>query len=376
MKFYTLDRILSECPDAQYYVIFGGRSHGKTYSALLYGLQRYVETGERMALIRRYYEDFKGKRSLLLWENLVENGEISRVTGGKWEYVFYRSGAWYLAKNEWNDKKKESKRIKEEMPFCFAYPLIQMEHDKGSRYTNSVTTIIFDEFMSRNGYLPDEFSLFSNTISTIKGFRHNVKIFMLGNTVSQYCPYFSEMGLSHIKEMKAGEIAIYRFTGDNGAETRVAVEYTNLLRESKQEHDEYFGFDNPKLRMITSGDWEFALYPHLPVKYKRSDILFTFFILFNGDTLQCNIINVTDDNGVTYDFIYIHHKTTPLKFPDDELIYSQEYNAKPNYRRKLTQPQSQGERKILSYFHADKVFYQDNQTGEIIRNYFDWCITE
>ena len=77
MEFYTLDNILAQCPDCQYYMIIGGRSHGKTYASLKYALSNYVKTGERAALIRRYYEDFKGNRSRFLFRALVENGEIS-----------------------------------------------------------------------------------------------------------------------------------------------------------------------------------------------------------------------------------------------------------------------------------------------------------
>lgn len=372
MEFYKLDNILSKCPDAQYYMIIGGRSHGKTYSTLLYALERYCKHGERAAIVRRYYEDVKGKRALFLWRHLVDNGEIARLTNGQWEYVYYESGGWYLARNEMHGKTVI--RVKEDFPFAFAFILTQMEHDKGSRYTNSVTTIIFDEFMSRSGYLPDEFTLFTNVISTIKGQRTNVKIFMLGNTVNQYCPYFRQMGLKHIKEMRPGDITLYKYPTDSGKETRVAVEYTNMLRDGEIT-DEFFGFDNPKLKMITAGMWEFAVYPHIPYKYRPKDVLFKFFIRFDGDLFQCEIVNAVTDSG-PLDFMFIHRKTTPIKYPDDDLIYDTDYSAKPNYRRRITQPTRDGERRILRYFQMEKVFYQDNATGEAIRNYLEWCGTE
>lgn len=376
MDFYTLDNLFRQCPDCQYYMVIGGRSHGKTYASLKYALENYIATGERAAIIRRYHEDFKGNRARFLFRSLVENNEISRLTNGKWEYIYYYSGGWYLARNELSKTGKEVKRVTEEFPFMFGFPIVQMEHDKGSRYTGTVTTIIFDEFMSRTGYLPDEFALFTNVISTIKGTRNNVRILMLGNTVNRYCPYFRQMGLTHVKDMKPGQIAVYRFPHETGVETRVAVEYTNMLRAGEKLKDEYFGFDNPKLKMITSGAWEFAVYPRLPVKYRPKDVLFTFFIRFDGELLQCNVINLTTDDNVTLDFIYIHRKTTPLKYPQTELIYDTEYNAAPNYRRRLTVPQSNAEKRILRYFRNDKVFYQDNSTGETVRNYLEWSMTE
>ena len=43
-KFYSLKKILEK--NAQYNVIYGQRSNGKTYSVLKYGLQNYIKTGE------------------------------------------------------------------------------------------------------------------------------------------------------------------------------------------------------------------------------------------------------------------------------------------------------------------------------------------
>ena len=40
---------------------------------------------------------------------------------------------------------------------------------------------------------------FMNVLSTIIRDRENIKIFMLGNTVNKYCPYFDEMGLTFHK---------------------------------------------------------------------------------------------------------------------------------------------------------------------------------
>src|SRR5699024_9979680 len=129
-----------------------------------------------------------------------------------------------------------------------------------------VKTILFDEFISRTGYLTDEFVLFTNVISTIKRLRNDVKIFMLGNTISKFCPYFQEMGLVHILQQPVGTIELYEY-GDSGL--KAAVEYVAPnLHKGKKESDVYFAFNNPKLKMITEGAWEMEIYPHLPLKYK------------------------------------------------------------------------------------------------------------
>ena len=87
----------------------------------------------------------------------------------------------------------------------------------------------------------------------------------------------------------------------------------------------------------------------------------------NADILQCEIVMTDKEN-----FTFIHPKTTEIKNPEKEVIYSQEYNPLPNYHRKLTKPRSNLEKKIAWYFATDNVFYSDNETGEIVRNYLKW----
>lgn len=354
-KYYSLKNILSK--NAVYNVIFGERSNGKTYAVLKHGLENYAETGEQLAIVRRWQDDFTGKRGATMFDAIVANGEVNKITGGEWTNVYYYGSRWYLCRYE-NDK-----RVCDETPFAFGFSISSMEHDKSTSYPN-ITTICFDEFLTRSMYLPDEFVLFMNVISTIVRHKKNVKIFMLGNTVNKYCPYFKEMGLSHIKQMKPGDIDLYRY-GDS--DLTVAVEYTEPNKAGK-ESDMYFAFDNPKLSMITGGAWEIDIYPHCPVKYKPSEILLIYFIEYSGDLLQCEII--AHDDLI---FTFIHRKTTELKTPDTSIVFTPEHSARPNYRRRITKPTSNIEKKISSLFVKDKVFYSDNEVGEIVRNYLIWC---
>lgn len=356
-KFYSLKPIMEQAPNAYYYVIFGGRSTGKTYASLLYGLEIYAKTGKQLAIIRRWAEDFKGKRGQQMFDALVSNGEITRITGGKWTGIYYYGSRWFFCKYE------DGQRITDNTPCAFGFSIASMEHDKSTSYPD-VVTVVFDEFLTRGAYLPDEFVLLMNCLSSIIRNRTDVKIIMLGNTVNKYCPYFKEMGLSHVKDMKAGSIDIYQY-GDSGLQ--VAVEFTGTNKGGKAS-DRYFAFDNPRLSMITGEAWEIDIYPHCPVKYKPKEILFTYFIEFAEELLQCEII-LHDD---LY-FTFIHRKSTELKYPEKDLIYSTNYSPRPNYRRKITKPTSEFERKIADFYVKDKIFYSDNEVGEIVRNYLIWC---
>lgn len=362
IKYYSLKNILEK--KARYNVIFGERSNGKTYAVLEYGLKKYVENGEELAIIRRWKEDFRGKRGQTMFNALVENGRVKELTEGKYDNVYYYSGKWYLATFD----EKLQKVIPASSPFAYGFALSEMEHDKSTSYPN-VTTICFDEFLTRQYYLPDEFVTFMNVVSTIVRLRNDVTIFMLGNTVNKYCPYFKEMGLTHITEMRKGNIDIYTY-GDSGL--TVAVEYADSPNKMfGKPSDVYFAFDNPKLEMITGGAWEIAVYPHLPFKYKTHEIVFIYFIEFDGELLQCEVVESNDCA-----FTYIHRKTTPLKDPENDIIYSMEYSALPNHFRNIRKPRTKIEQRISEFFLREKIFYQDNEVGEIIRNYLQYCLTE
>ena len=361
MKYFSLEDIKKR--NARYNIIFSERSNGKTYSVLLEGLKTYLKTGKQLAIVRRFREDFKGKRGRFLFDTLIDNGKhenmIKKLSEGKYTGCTYYAQCWYLTR--YDDKLKKEVMIDD--PIAFSFALTEEQHEKSSSYPR-ITTVMFDEFLTRGMYLPDQFTNFQSIISTIVRGRDDVKIYMLGNTVSKFSPYFTEMGLKHIRQQKQGTIDLYTY-GDT--DLKVAVEYTKNSEKSKDSSNVYFSFDNPSLKMITNGSWEIAIYPHCPVKFLPKDIKFIYFIIFNEDILQCEIVMTDKEN-----FTFIHPKTTELKNPEKEVIYSQEYNPLPNYHRKLTKPRSNLEKKIAWYFATDNVFYSDNETGEVVRNYLKW----
>ena len=352
---YRLTRILQH--KAQYNVIIGERSNGKTFAALEYGIQQYVRHGKQTAIVRRWTEDITGKRGSTMYDGLIAADVIRRETKGEWTDVYYYASKWYLCRYD------DGKRIQDETPFAYGFAISAMEHDKSTSYPR-VTTIVFDEFITRGMYLSDEFVLFCNVVSTIVRHRKDVTIFMLGNSVSFTCPYFKEMGLTHVRDQQEGTIDVYRY-GDS--DLIVAVERTAATKHGK-DSDLYFAFDNPKLQMITGGAWEMEIYPHCPCKYLPKEVVYRYFIKFDDDILQCEI--VLHDGMI---FTFIAPKTTPLKDPDHDLIYSPDFDARSNWSRFLTKPRNVVERRIASFYTRDKVFYADNETGEIVRGYLQWC---
>ena len=350
--------------NAHYNVIFGKRSNGKTYSVLKKIIVNYGTKKEQGAYLRRYREDFKGKRGATMFDSLIANNEISKATDGEWTTVKFYSDRWYFAKPDADDP---SRLISDNTPFCYGFSLAQMEHDKSTSYP-MVTTVVFDEFISRIGYLPNEFVLFMNVLSTIIRQRNNVKIYMLGNTVNKYCPYFQEMGMKHIEQMEPGHIDIYTY---GESKLKVACEYTQNHNIEGRKSDVYFAFDNPNLQMITGGAWELDLYPHKPIDFEASNIVFKYFIQFNDNTLQCEVVEMGDSC-----FTYVHRKSGEIRHPDTDIVFSAEYDIRPNHIRNIRKDGSKIARKIFNFYREDRVFYQDNDVGEVVRNYLMFCQKE
>lgn len=342
--------------NCQYNIIIGERSNGKTYGGLLKVVKNYWKKKEKGAYLRRYKEDYRGKRGDALFESIEKDGVIKELTEGVYDGIKYQSGRWYFSKFD----EKTQKKIIGDDPFCYGFAISDMEHDKSTSYPD-VTTIIFDEFLTRGFYLQNEFVLFMNTLSTIIRHRNNVKIYMLGNTVNKFAPYFIEMGLKHVGSMEKGDIDVYTY---GSSKLKVAVEYCASPKKEGKKSDVYFAFDNPSLQLITGGAWEIDLYPHCPVKYDWKNIEFVFFVKFNESLLQGEVVIVDNSS-----FIFIHRKSTPIKDENDDLIFSMDYDPRPNFVRGLDKSSLKCVQIIRKYFHDDKVFYQDNEVGEEIRNF-------
>lgn len=365
-KYYSLNNILTY--GASYNLIVGKRSNGKSYACLYRGLERYFKEGKQIAYIRRWKDDITGRNGGTLFDMFIHNGKgenvIKKMSGGLWDGVYYYSGRYYLTKTD-----KEGKMSKADDPFCYAFSVNSSEHYKSNSYP-FIGTIVFDEFIPLKGVgLPDEFSLFMNLLSTIirDPSRTDIELFMIANTVNWDSPYFAEFGINNVRSMKQGTIDYYVY---GESKCSLAIEYCedNRDKESKV-NDRYFAFDSPTLKMITDGTWDMSIYPHCPCYYGNKNVIFNYFIQYNDDLIQADVVLIDD----LY-FTYFHMKTGDIKNPDKDLLFTnKEISPRWNIRSNLFKPIDDTGRNLLKFFTDNKVFYQDNVVGQIIANYKEWC---
>lgn len=344
---------------AIYRLIVGQRSNGKTYSVCKHIVEDYFNEGKRGAYIRRYEESITPKNLQSLFNPHLQL--IWELSEHKWNSIFYRAKEFHLCSID-----SEGKIIaKDDTAFCITAAINTSENTKGED-RGEVHTIVFDEFMTRSGYLNSEFVRFMNLLSTLIRDRESAVIYMLANTVNKYCPYFSEMGLKNIDKLAQGEIAVYTY---GSSDLTVAVELCDEVQATKQTASKYFAFDNPQLQMITRGAWEFQIYPRAPYKILPEDIVLKFYIQFAEQLLACEVVHSTLKQYCNDVFIFVHPQTKDVSVDDFTIMYVSDFSSCRMHVRYLKDQPTEGHKLIYSLIQRKAVCFSDNDTGEVFRNW-------
>lgn len=359
MSFYSYEEI--DEIGALYNLIIGQRSNGKTFGACRKIVDAYLDEDLPSAYVRRLDESIKPKNIDTLFDPQIDY--IVKKTEGKWNGFVYRGNAFYLARYDQSPTTGRTVlKAKDIKPICWTYAISTADSTKGPD-RGPVKYIVFDEFMTRKFYITNEFVLWNQVLSSIIRRRTGIKIYMLANTVNKFCPYFKEMGLTKVQDQQQGTIAVYRV---GQTESKIAVEYCRYEEDDQtKDVSNYFAFDNPQLKMISSGAWEIALYRHPPAGLGDYELIFSFFILFSEKILQGDIYMFEG-----YPLISFHPKTTELQDPKHDLIYLEDQeDGNPLHQISLQAGQTQAHKLIRQLIAENKTFFDSNETGEIFNSW-------
>lgn len=363
-SYYSSRKI--DATGATYRLIIGQRSNGKTFDCCRKIIDTYIDDGIPSAYIRRMDEMIKPSNIQNLFRphyfDLQKDGTVKNYIDEKTEHkynsVTYWRRAWYLCRVDTDDAGRTVKTAQDKDPFCRAYSINAAETTKGQD-AGEIKYICFDEFITRQFYLANEFVKFQNLLSSLIRDRDGVIIYMLANTVSKHCPYFRDMGLFRIQQQQQGTIDLYTM-GDS--KTKIAVEYCSPTKATTKV-SKYFAFDNPQLKMITTGTWEIALYRHAPEQLSQHPIILTFFVIYDGRTIQGDIYQYKDAP-----LIFWHPKTTEIKDPEHTIIYKEDQeDSNPLHQIYYMAGQTKAQKVIAALIRQQKTFYADNETGENVK---------
>lgn len=354
------DRTQIDATGAQWRIIMGQRSNGKSYSITKTILENFFARGQKSAYIRRYAEEVQPKNIQTLFDPHIDL--IKKLSGGEWNCFFYRASEFRLA--YYDDEEGKITR-KHPDPFCITRAVNTWETTKGAD-VGEISLICFDEFMTRTGYLRDEFVCFANLCSSLIRNRKNCIIYLLGNTVNRYCPYWEEFGIEDVDQMEQGEIRVYKFPN---SKMKLAIEYCSTSATTKEVNENFFAFQNAQLEVIKSGGWEMAQYPKPPYKIYEEDIMRKFYLEFGGNLLCGEIVHPQYKKHSSDLFIFFYRQTKDIEIDDRTVFYSTTPTTSFCHVRYLKDCPTDVHKLISSLILKNHMFFASNEVGEIVRNF-------
>lgn len=387
--YYTLKDLLPL--NADYNIILSGRSIGKSYATefeeefkyktdddtqrvFMGALREAWETKKcTLAYVRRMREDCQGQNCAESFFDKIEG--IEKLTGGECNFVNQKGGYLYLAHVD------DTGKIKNVLQFARVFAISENERYK-SRQFPTITTILYEEFVTKKRYIPDEPTEFQNLVSTIARER-KVNVFMLANTINQVCPYFSEWGLINIPKQKQGTIDTYYIKGrdmaGNERTAKVCVEYAQSNDEtSKKRKSMSQVFIGKAQKSITGGAWETDNYPHLyNIEWEKDEegapiiakeILATFIYECNLHTFVIEVC-INEQNGGKFLYIY---PAKPYKEYKGVKRFSKVLDVSNYNISSVINKNSHIEVILAQLLNAERSCFSDNLTGQ---NFYN-CLKE
>lgn len=345
---------------------FGSRNFGKSWDVLILMTAFYIVSRKPFAYTRRWNDDLVANGPNL-FTKMSTRGIIRDLCldfGGDdafiYDSVVYYRRAWYLAVED-----ESGKTLKDDKPLGIAFSINSQQRYKSGGY-DEFSAIMFDEAISENGYCNNEFRSLLNLCVTLTR-DSEVLIILVGNTVDLFCPYFVEMGFDNVEKMLPGELWTTTLYGDDNNKFREAIEYAEA--KVKRKTDKFSAFGNKTARMISKGEWEFDIYPHLPVEYSKDDIIYSYYVMNKNKCLKCDIV-LKDE--LTFTFVYEWETTEdykPLYRNDNEIIFTREPRPEYYIRNSFYRAKDKVGRSILSYIEDNNIYYDNNYVGAIYNDF-------
>lgn len=355
--YYSTENILKE--NSTYSVIVGQRSNGKTYGFIEKCLEEFLETGLPSVYIRRYEESITSTNIFKLCYTHVES--LIEKSNGEWNNFEYKMKTFFLTfVNE------SGKVVKKSPPFLYCVGLNAWEHKKGQD-RGEIKYIIFDEFLTRDTYLNDEFAKFANLLSSFIRDRVGARIIMIGNTVNRFCPYFQKFKID-LKNIKQGFIYNFRY-----GETTLSLEYCKESANTSKVNKKYFDFPDKKLDMIKKGYWEISSYPHF-YSHKQDECseVDCIFIHFSEYVLRWTLYITDDDNIIS--FISPSSFETALK--SEKLFLTTDSLTLLDYKMCTGKmPNNKLTKFLVETWKNKKMFFATDEAGDVFENWMKLNVT-
>ena len=358
---YNIDDIANL--GCNYNLIFGEKSNGKSYQVKhKFGIEPALKNPEqKFYLTRRFKEELTPSKV----EKWLADVNITSLTDGEYNtFVAYRNRIYLGFYNI--DTCKTLKG-----PVIGYYDSLSREQNNAGGSFLDVSNIIFEEFMSRSVYLPNEPAKLQTLYSTIDRKRATTRVWMVGNTVTRICPYFQSWGLDKlIRNMQQGDITTHVIEPENLEEDDDLSKFTLAIEYCKSSggNKTAFGYGSGA---IDAGKWMSDPQPRLPKSIKEYRLIYRVGFFYAGYKWLGDVL-VDSDHSLCW-FIYpkpIEEDFTDILLFSDQpspnkWIWGNPYNCGLN-NAKL--------QNILSTFTESKIFYSDDLTGTDFKKAINFII--
>lgn len=354
---YSIDNIQNE--NAIINFILGERSNGKSYAVKHeIGVLKYLKTGKRFILMRRWKEEITTEKI----EQYFQDVDIYKLTEGKYNCITMYKKQLFLS-NYNNETGKTSKGDK----IGYVVALSTEQNYAGASYLD-VEDVIFEECMSRSIYLGNEPDKLMNFRSTVDRRRNVVKLWLVGNTIDQVCPYIYDWDLQHlVLNQKQGtivtkELGTGTFDEDNKEITiKIAVEYCAETGSS-------YAIGKHK-DMINKGAWQSDPQPHLPKSIKEYKSLYKIGFQYQGFRFLADLLT---DNKDRVWFIYPYKK----EFHKRLVRFTDIINPSVYYQRNIYDITIKNDKlkEIFKSFRETNIFYSTDLCGTNFKKCIDFEI--
>lgn len=356
IKHYNIDNLLLK--EADINIIYGERSNGKSYQVKhKRGVIKYLETGKRFILLRRFREEITNEKI----EKYFEDVDIEKLTDGKYNCISTYRKQIYLS--NYNTEKGCIVRGEK---IGYAMALSTEQNYAGASFLD-VEDIIFEEFMTRSRYLSNEPTKLMNLYATIDRKRGTTKLWLVGNSISRVCPYIYEWDLHEIiSHQKQGTIEVKELNSTDDDIVKLAIEFC----ESTGVSSHTIGWNKD---MLNDGSWQSSPQPHLPKSYKCYNKVFRFIFQFQSFRFISELLQDKEEKHICW-FIYPMNNKKEIK--KDTLVISDKVDINPYWQRNIYDITINNDnlKKILDTFREDKIFYATDLVGTDFKQVIDFTI--
>ena len=377
IPYYKIDRIKNE--DANINIIIGERSNGKSYQVKHEcAIYPFMESYKKLDKDKLLYDAYKNLDRFFLLrrleaeitnvfiESYFKDVDIYKITNQEYDCIDIYRREIYFAK--WNEEKRRKVRG---IKIGYVGALSTEQNYAGGSYLD-VKNIIMEEFMSRSIYLPQEPTKLMNFYSTIDRKRGIVKLWLVGNTISKVCPYYTDWHLFDVlKKMKQGDLASIKLpTGDvddsgNPIYVKVAIEYCKSTGASS-----YVIGDHAS--MLNRGAWQTDPQPKLPKSIKEYKLLYRIGFEYNNFKFIGEFLK----DLVTHDFVWFIYPYEKEFNKNIKIIFTDQVKVSNRYQNNIYNLtiDNPNLRELFSTFREGNIFYCNDEVGTDFKQAINFAI--